>query len=124
MRKETATRHITIREERPEAFDERINAVLSIPNLTSHRLTYLTGGLCAAIEYTTEITIFENIKEEYEARGEVYYCDECPYLERNPDGRVKTHSCKCGTTTISRRACLMFYQELAKGELEPKGGRL
>ncbi|MBR0302666.1 MAG: hypothetical protein IJQ80_02340 [Clostridia bacterium] len=124
MRKETATRHITIREDRPEAFDERINAVLSIPNLTSHRLTYLTGGLCAAIEYTTEITIFENIKEEYEARGEVYYCDECPFLEPVTDHRRRTRDCICGHPTTKGVACLYFYEKLAKGELEPKGGRL
>ena len=124
MRKETKPRHVTIQARTPEEFDERINAIFEDPNLVGHVLTYRGDGFTACIEYTTEEKFFENIKEEYEAKGEVYYCDECPYLERNPDGRCKTHTCKCGTTTISRRACLMFYQQLAKGELEPKGGRL
>lgn len=125
MKTKAATRVVTIQEARAEAFDERVNAILSLPNLTSHRLTFLNrADFAAHLEYTIEESFFENIKEEFEARGEVYYCDECPYLERNPDGRCKTHTCKCGKTTISRRACLMFYQELAKGEIEPKGGRL
>ena len=123
MKKETLTKHLPIMEDRPEAFDEKINAVLSLPNLTGHRLTYLNGGFCAAIEYTTETTIYENIKEEYEARGDYYYCDECPYIQPIEDRRHKYHECKCGTTSPSRKACLLFYQELAKGEIEPKGGR-
>lgn len=125
MKTKTATRVLTIQAATPEAFDERVNAILGLPNLMSYRLTFLNrADFAAHLEYTIEESYFENIKEEFEARGEIYYCDECPYLERNPDGRVKTHSCKCGKTTISRRACLLFYQELAKGEIEPKGGRL
>ena len=123
MKKETTTRHLTIMEDRPEAFNDKINAILSLPNLTGHRLTYLNGGFCAAIEYTTEATIFENIKEEYEARGEVYYCDECPFLEPVTDHRRRTRDCKCGHPTARGTACLYFYQELAKGEIDPKGGR-
>lgn len=123
MKTETKTRHITIMEERPELFDERINEVLALPNLTSHRLTYLQGGLLAAIEYTTETTICENIKEEYELRGEVYYCDDCPHLQPITDRRHHYHECKCGTTSPSRKACLLFYQELAKGEIKLGGAR-
>lgn len=125
MKTTTATKHVIIKKGSPEEIDKEINSIFELPHLIGHRLTYLNDSIMfAAIEYTIEETKYENIKEEFEAKGEIYYCDECPYLERNPDGRVKTHTCKCGTTTISRRACLLFYQELAKGEIEPKGGRL
>lgn len=125
MKLETKTRHIIIRKGRPEDIDHAINEILELPDLISHRLTYLTDPVMfAAIEYTTETTIFETMKEEYEARGEVYYCDECPYLKPIEDRRHKYHECRCGTTSPSRKACKLFYDELAKGELEPEGGRL
>lgn len=62
----------------------------------------------------------ENIQEEYELRGEVYYCCDCPYLERVDDRRVKKLSCMLSPfTRLDSRACLKFYQDLAKGVIEP-----
>lgn len=118
MKTKTTTKHVIIKQGKPEDIDREINAILGLPNLISHRLTYLNDSVMfAAVEYSIETTVYENIKEEFEAKGEIYYCDDCPYLERSTDGRVKSLNCKCGKTTISRRACLLFYQELAKGEI-------
>lgn len=118
MKQLIRTKHVTIQAATAEDFDERVNAILALPNLADHKLTYRGDGFCVCIEYTTEEMIYENIKEEYEARGDVYYCDECPYLKPIEDRRHKYHECKCGTTSPSRRACLLFYQELARGDLE------
>ena len=115
MRKEITNHHKTISSARPEEFDNMIEAVIQLPNLTNYRLTYRGDGLIACIEYQTETTIFENIKEEYEARGDVYYCDDCPYMRPIEDHRHKHHECKCGTTSPTKKACLRFYQDLAKG---------
>ena len=115
--------HKTIISLFPDEFDRKINSIIQDPIVKSYRLTYRGNDLTACIEYTTEETTFENIKEEYEARGEVYYCDECPYLKPIEDHRHRYHECRCGTTSPSRRACLLFYQELAKGEIKIGGAR-
>lgn len=126
MRRRTLNRYVTILEERPELFDERVNEIIGANSVTSYSITHELNrkAFCCHIEYTVEIVEFANIKEELEAQGERYYCDDCPYFEEPRDRRCKLGTCKCGTTTASRSACLMFYQELAKGEIEPKGGRL
>lgn len=70
MKTKTATRVLTIQAATPEAFDERVNAILGLPNLTSHRLTFLNrADFAAHLEYSIEETIYENIKEEFEPKG-------------------------------------------------------
>lgn len=119
MRRENKTRHVIIKEGTPEEMNKEINEIFETPNLISHRLTYLDRpGMFAAIEYTTEVVVYENIKEEMEARGEIYLCDECPYLEPITDRRHHVNKCRCGTTTPMKRACALFYEEMVKGELE------
>ena len=120
MRIERKNWHKTISEREPEAFDAAINAIIQSPDVKFYKPTHRGEGLIACIEYETEETFYENIKEEFEARGEIYYCDECPYLKPIEDRRHRYHECKCGTTTPSRKACLLFYQELAKGEIGGK----
>lgn len=119
MRRESKTQHVIIKEGTPEEMNREINAVFETPNLISHRLTYLDRpGMFAAIEYTTEVVVYESIKEEMEARGEIYYCDECPYLKPPKDRRSHFSTCKCGRPTTNKKACKLFYEELVKGELE------
>ena len=121
MTTETKTRHTIIKKGKPEDIDREINAIFELPNLISHRLTYLNDPIMfAAIEYTTETVLYESMKEEYESRGEIYYCDECPYIKPIEDRRHRYHECRCGTTSPSRKACKLFYDELAKGEITIK----
>lgn len=122
MRKETKTRHITIQARTPEEFDERINAILEDPNLVGHVLTYRGDGFTACIEYTTEEKFFENVKEEFEARGDVYYCDECPFIEEPEDRRRRT-TCATGSPNRYGKACLYLYEKIAKGEVKIGGVR-
>lgn len=125
MRKTTTKHHVTIYEARPETFDERINEIIQDPETASYTITHDLGrpAFCAYIDYTTETVEYANIKEEMEANGERYYCDDCPYYVPPTDGRRKYGACKCGQTTPTKAACLLFYSEVARGEIEPRGGR-
>ena len=90
--------HKTITSQFPEEFDKKINYIIQDPIVKSYKLTYRGDGLTACIEYTTEETTFENIKEEFEARGEVYYCDECPYIKPIEDHRHRYQLKNCQLT--------------------------
>lgn len=120
MRKEIRNHHKTIRAFAPEDFDRQIEEIIQEPHLLSYRLTYRGDDFTACIEYQTEETIFENIRDEYIARGEIYYCEDCPFIDPVTDRRYHYRTCKCGTTKSKGAACLYFYEQLAKGEIVMK----
>lgn len=112
--------HKTIQASDPETFDRQIETILQDPAVTNHRLTYRGDGLCVCIEYQTTRTEYENVKEELEAAGEIYYCEQCPWLEPITDHRRHHATCKCGRPTTKGTACLHFYEALARGEIKPE----
>ena len=79
------------------------------------------GNGNSAFLYYEEITEEpENIREEYELRGECYTCDSCPFKTPITDGRSR-HRWRCnrrpGGTDIDCPACVFFYEKLEEGEV-------
>lgn len=74
----------------------------------------------ALLFYEERLEEPEDIRDEYELRGETYTCGECPFKEPVTDGRCH-HRWKCRRmprgTDDEQRACLWFYQELEEGRV-------
>ena len=80
----------------------------------------LGQGHCCYLLITETVYEPQDLKDEYELRGDLHYCSECPYLDPMKDMRQKYTSCLCGRTTPASAACLRFYQELERGTLVPR----
>lgn len=86
-----------------------------------YEVIWNTGaGHCCYLMTTETVYTPENLKDEYELRGDLHYCHECPHLEPQKDMRQKYTNCVCGRTTPTSAACLKFYQELERGTLVPR----
>ena len=116
----------TVLESDPSRFDEKYNAIMTelaeAGALVQKPQPYRDndGLFCAVINYTVTTVQYDDIREQYEDRGERYYCTNCPHYRRDLDGRWRGGFCH-----IKRRidpgaaACLAFYEELAAGEIDP-----
>ena len=74
----------------------------------------------ALLMYTEHIEIPENIRDEYELRGECYTCGDCPMKWPITDGRSHHRwACKRAPGGIDEdiRACVPFYRMLEEGEI-------
>ncbi len=80
----------------------------------------LANGNSAFLVYQEFIEIPENIRDEYELRGEAYTCGDCPFKTPITDGRSR-HRWRCarrpGGTDVDCPACVNFYQKLEEGEV-------
>lgn len=80
----------------------------------------LGNGHSAFLVYTEHLEIPEDIRDEYELRGETYTCGECPLKTPVTDGRCH-HRWRCDKmprgTDDEQEACVMFYEMLERGEL-------
>ncbi len=80
----------------------------------------LGNGNSALLLYYEETLIPEDLADEYELRGEIYTCADCPYKEPVTDGRKKyRYTCerKFPGTNPGDRACRWFYAELENGRV-------
>lgn len=106
----------TVREEDPVIFDRKVNEVYGRAQKGGKDpvVDFIAGlGLCASIRYFVNEQIPEDAKDEFELRGEVHYCSECPYFELPSDRRVKYVRCmKDHVTTATLEACVIFYEIL------------
>lgn len=105
-----------------ERFSVQVNEMLEklAGKTYTFNLKMNTEGHCAYFTWAEVETIFENIRDEYVARGEEYICGECPYfIPPADDGRKFRGSCRY-KRTVDRRApaCVTFYEQLATGEIE------
>lgn len=77
-------------------------------------------GYSAFLYYEEHIDIPEDIRDEYELRGECYTCGDCPFKEPITDGRSR-HRWRCKRmpqgTDMDQRACKWFYVQLDEGEV-------
>lgn len=114
-----------IQQRDPEAFTEQYNALMDQLAGSGAEVDkpqpYRSGDgfFIVVVTYQEVETIAENIREEYEARGECYFCKDCPDYRPNTDGRKKGGFCKLRTQTYKEaKACLSFYKRLELGEVE------
>lgn len=125
MRYRTGKRIKVVTASTGEEFERSLNEALA--EISAERKTleivYNTNvpGHCAYITYDHTESIPETPKEEYESRGERYYCRECPHYVPSMDGRTKYSRCEFIDERIygSRDACEWFYRALVKGEVKP-----
>ena len=83
-------------------------------------IKWFDGQFSALLFYDEHLEIPEDIRDEYELRGETYTCGECPLKTPITDGRCH-HRWRCDRmprgTDEDQRACVRFYEMLERGEL-------
>lgn len=123
MKRKTVRQQKTIIALTPEEWDEKVNAALasmlddSGHDPTIERTRTEDGGFQAVIEFWKEFSEPEDIRDEYNLRGEVYRCEDCPNLRRERDRRIRWLTCDKGmkeTTKESAEACLWYYEQIDK----------
>lgn len=76
----------------------------------------------AVIEYTREVKIPEDIRDEFELQGVKYTCSMCPYFKLPEDKRIKKVVCsETGRPILSTAdsdACVWLYKKIAIGEVK------
>lgn len=79
----------------------------------------LGNGCSAFLVYDEHFDEPENLREEYELRGEAYTCESCPFRQPNTDGRKHNWRCirRPSGTEIDFPACNHFYLQLEEGEI-------
>jgi len=113
----------TIVERDPAAFDEAVNGFTDAHDVVEMRFHDYAGAFCVVITYMETKRVPQNIRDEYELRGEYYTCGECPYYEKPTDRRMRHGSCKLANRVDpDGPACLHFYRELSLGEITMERG--
>lgn len=105
-----------------EEFETRMNDLLKRAHNPKYTINVSGGKFFAVVEYREEKLIPETLADEYELRGEVFYCRNCPECKDQYSGRTKRCLCKyaeLGYTRKDDHACNWFYKKLAQGEIEP-----
>lgn len=125
MKYKTGKRVRVVTSDTGSEFEELMNRALS--EIAGWRQTYdivyntNVRGHCAYITYDYSESVPETPKEEYELRGERYYCRECPHYVPSMDGRTTRSMCPYlnERVTASTDCCEWFYRALVKGEVKP-----
>lgn len=132
MKYQTKKQFVVVEAETGQEYQEKVNAYYSNPKykgvVVDHRDR---ANFCAYITYEITEQIPETVKDAYELEGTTFTCSDCPYLERNPDKRVRHFRCMAAGASgeeWARRespACAFFYEELQNGGLleAMKGGQ-
>ena len=78
------------------------------------------AGHCIYIYFCRLTYLPATAEERYEARGERYYCIDCPFYHKSDDKRVVYTICGHGRRRTSAKscACSEFYEMLERGEIE------
>ena len=97
----------------PEEFEEKINAVLRQYPGAKMDIDIHIPLLCH-VWYDTDVLTPECKADEYELKGDIHYCIECPYLDRprNSNKNQKKFPCQYanwGISATDSRCCDKFY---------------
>lgn len=112
-----------VHKETAEAFESALNAVLEEITDPKAEIEYNHAkGFCAYVTYSETRKKVEGAKDLFNMEGVRYLCAECPYFEKEYDGRVKWGYCDMsvsGRTRKDSECCELFYRLLASGEIKP-----
>ena len=131
MKVQTIRQFVVVEAETGAEYQAAINAYYSNPNYKGVTVDHRNrNNFCAYITYEETHKEPETIKDQYELDGVTFTCSDCPYMERNPDKRVRRFRCMAADesgedwTRRESSACELFYQALQNGELlkAMKGG--
>ena len=123
MKKNTITKCRTVTAVKAEDFDREFDRVSK--ELGSAELRWDTAPMCVHFITTETEYIPETLREEYELRGEKFYCKDCPFMEKPTDGRKRSGGCKYDIQPNAADytpACEEFYHKHAAGEIKQKRG--
>ena len=123
MQKQTTRKMKTIQEHTAAAFDEKYNKANEELNVVEEK--WDTAPMCVHLIYEEQKLVPETLSEEFELRGEHYYCKDCPYFIRGKNKRCKSIGCKYspyGTAADFNPACEYFFKQLINGKIEPVEG--
>lgn len=76
------------------------------------------NDFCAYIRYSIDETIPESIEDTYKLKyGKTYCCNDCPFLQLDPDRRSVTHHCNLDHDRhlLKQPSCDAFYEGLMNG---------
>lgn len=118
MKQRTITQIEIIQEKDPQLFKEKLNALLreigSDPEVTFPK----NKEYCALIKYDIHEEIPENEAERFhQEHGKYYLCNDCPFLELDPDRRSITHWCSYHEDRVRLKdiCCDEFFAGLSEG---------
>lgn len=121
MKKESSTRYIGLDANNARELGEMLTeASAKYREYNPQVIWNLSNGCSAFLVFEEVVRIPETIREEYEIRGEVYTCGDCPFKEPQTDGR-NPHLWKClrrpRGTDDDIKACEHFYRMLDEGRI-------
>lgn len=112
-----------IESESGKEFEQAFNSTIEKLGYTKdYNIEISNGKFFAIIHYNEENYEPETIAEEYELRGEIFHCRDCPELQDDHDARKKRFACKRAEYGITRKdesSCEWFYRQLSQGKLKP-----
>ena len=114
MKQVTSKRYRCIHASAPEEFEIRINAVLQEHPMAKCEIDQLLPYTCHAW-FNVTVNIPESLADEYELKGDVHYCIECPFLDRprNSNKNQKRFPCQYadyGMSLTDARCCDRYYE--------------
>lgn len=113
--------HKTIQEKSPEAFDEKLNALMeeiALKNPSSERIFDSVAGHIAYVKWIEIVVEPEDVRDEFILKGTEYVCGECPFFELQKDRRIKYSVCNQGQKVwYEHKACLHLYELIKKGDV-------
>lgn len=120
MRNQVVQRYTNVKADNAAEFAAMLDEALKVLKINEQPQIDRNVPYLAHIFYVEQVDMPENIKDEYEQRGERYYCSDCPYFNKPNNHRTKYVKCgyRDALVSASKPACVMFYQRLHDGLLE------
>lgn len=120
MKERTLRQISVIAEQEASAFQERVNTeLMSHEKVTDIRYQDTNSLFCAIITYEETLKVIETAEDHFKAIGKRYVCNDCPFLELDPDRRSATHYCRKHSDRVRLKAnpCDWFWEALKDGSV-------
>ena len=76
-------------------------------------------GHYAHVRWLEQVTIPEDVRDEFKLQGIQYCCGECPFFILQKDRRIKYSVCNKGEKVrFDDAACVDLYRMIKEGEVE------
>lgn len=122
MKRYSINKAAVVSEATAAEFEQALNDRLEELAKCRPEITFnMNEGHCAYILYKEDVVEPEDIRDEYEMRGETYTCSQCPFFKTKDTNkrRVRGFCPWQESTRKDASACLKFYKLLDRGEVEP-----
>lgn len=120
MKERTLRQIAVIAEQEASAFQERVNSeLMSHEKVTDIRYQDTNSMFCAIITYEDVLKVVETAEDLFRLMGKRYWCNDCPFLELDPDRRSATHYCRKFNDRVRLKAnpCDWFWEALKNGNV-------